>query len=209
MGIGLILRVTAVMSVFVFATVLRAQEGPRGKVTIREIRYHTVATPKFRDTTNDTANSMYEWLQILVEYETEGGEAGASGKDWLDDLQFDWAVMIRSQTGKPLLLKARVNYADVEAGRHYAVVYVRPGIIRRYTGQRRPEKNDFAAYVEIRANGRPGARQEYSRVRTPKGWWQAREPDVRIVDNELLPRDKTPFAAMDYDFYEHIRQTGD
>jgi hypothetical protein len=50
-------------------------------------------------------------------------------------------------------------------------------------------------------------RQAETRLRIPNDWFLRKEPDVEVAEGELLPRTKTPFAAMDYDFYEHIKET--
>jgi hypothetical protein len=62
-------------------------------------------------------------------------------------------------------------------------------------------------YVAIRANGERMDRKMETRLRVPRDWYKRSEPDVKVVENELLPRTKTPFAAMDSDFYDDIVET--
>lgn len=177
-----------------------AEQRNRTQVRITDISFRTVRTPKFRDTSNTEANAQSMWLQAYVEYETSGAKGG-----WTDELSLNWTVLARPGNTQPAIMHQTVSYVDVEDGKHHAVVYVRPGFVRRLTGKKDPNRNDFAVYVEIVVNGESLASREYSRNRQPRNWWRAQEPDVRTVDNELLARTDTPFAHMDYDFYEHIK----
>jgi hypothetical protein len=171
------------------------------RVRISAMDLKTVRTPQFRDTSNPAAASEYEWLQIYLEYETEGARKG-----WADDVTIEWAVLARPANGKPILLQETASYVDVPDGKHHAVMYVRPGFIHKYCETRSPNKSLFASYVEISVDGQRLARQEYSRANQPKNWWRAKEPDVRLIDGELMLPEDTPFAHMDYDFYEHPKR---
>ena len=177
---------------------LMAAGQDRVQVRILKMDLKTVRTPRFPENSNPEASSLYEWLQVYVEYETSGARRG-----WADEVTIDWAVLVRpSNNSKPLLLRQTSAYIDVEDGKHRAVVYVRPGFVRRHCDTKTPNKSHFAAYAEISVDGKRLAREDYSRSNQPKNWWNAKEPDVRMVDNELLLPADTPFASMDYDYYE-------
>lgn len=173
----------------------------RIRIKITNMEFRTIRSPKFAETTNPAASIEYEWLQVCVDYETEGARRG-----WADEVTLEWAVLVRPPNSKPLLLQESASYIDVADGKHHAVMFVRPAIIRRYCDSKSVNKSYFAAYVEIGAEGQRLARQEYSRSNQPKNWWRAKEPDVRLLQGELLPLEDTPFAAMDYDFYEHPKR---
>ncbi|MBN2448794.1 MAG: hypothetical protein JXR77_00310 [Lentisphaeria bacterium] len=190
--------VLALLAAGVFCLDVAAQD--RTRVRITGMKFRNVRTPKFDDTSNPEASAKSEWLQCYLEYETEGGRDG-----WTNEITLEWAVLVWPGDKKPLLLTTSVTYVDIEDGKHRAVVYVRPNFIRRHTGAKSPNSNDFSAYVEVLVDGQRVARQEESRQRRPRNWWQAKEPDVRRAEGELLPRTETPFAHMDYDFYEHIK----
>jgi hypothetical protein len=178
-----------------------AQES-RIRVSNVKVEFKTVRTPIFQSTSNPQATSEYEWLQVYVEYETAGAR-----REWADEVTIDWSLLVRPNTNsKPLLLHQAATYVDVADGKHRAVMYVRPGFIRRHCDTKTPNKSHFAAYVEISSEGKNLYREEYSRSAQPKGWWTAKEPAVRVIEGELLPPDDTPFAALDYDFYEHPKR---
>jgi hypothetical protein len=179
------------------ACAVSAQDN-RVRVTNVKADLKTLRTPIFQTTTNSQANSEYEWLQVYVEYETVGNRRG-----WTDEITIKWSLLVRpNKTTKPMLLQETATYVDVADGKHRAVMYVRPGFIRRNCDTKSPNKAHFAVYVEISSEGRGLARDEFSRS-LPQNWWLAKEPAVRFMEGELLSPDDTPFAALDYDFYEH------
>ena len=181
-----------------------AQNRGRPRARITDLKFRTVRTPQFRDTSNTAASSQRQWVQAYVEYETSGGRDG-----WMDELSIRWTVLMRPERGRPMIFHRTVDYVGVEDGnKHHAVVYLRPGFVMRHTEQRNPSKGSFSVYVEIYSRGERLAREEFSRSRLPRNWWRAKEPEVKTVENELYPRNRTPFAAMDYDFYEQIKWNG-
>lgn len=182
------------------ALAVRAQDN-RVRVTIGKVDLRTVRTPIFQSSSNPQATSEYEWLQVYVEYETAGARRG-----WADEVTIQWFLLVRPPNiSKPILLKETATYVDVADGKHHAVMYVRPGFIRRHCDTKSPNKSHFAAYVEISSEGKNLAKED-SRSSQPKNWWSAKEPAVRLVEGELMSPDDTPFAALDYDFYEHPKR---
>lgn len=199
--VGRFARGLAVIGLLLSVALAAQDDRSRTRVRIVKMDFNTVRTPLFRDSSHPEATSEYEWLQVYVEYETQGGRKG-----WTDEVTIEWSLLVRPPSGKPMLLQEAATYVDVAEGKHHAVMYVRPGFIRRYCDTKTPNKSHFAAYVEIGADGQRQAREEYSRANQPKNWWRAKEPDVRLVEGELMPPEDTPFAHMDYDFYEHPKR---
>ncbi|OGV75409.1 MAG: hypothetical protein A3K19_12815 [Lentisphaerae bacterium RIFOXYB12_FULL_65_16] len=206
-------RLVMLLSVIVFlgmAGGLLAQDAqPKGaaakgtpQVRITEIVLDALPSPEFDDNPKPQAKtSGNEWLQVLIRYETRGKEG------WLDEVQLKChAVMMPYKAGKPVVLNAEVTYLDVMDGLHNAVLYVRPAIVQRYTGNKRIKKTNVAVYVEAMAGeGEPVVKELRQSRDIPDKWWEAKEPRVVIRDNELLPPTETPFAGFDYDAYEHLR----
>lgn len=189
----------ALVSLVVMSIALSAQaQDVRCRITDLDLR--TVRTPQFQDSRFGSSGSRYEWLEAIVEYETD-----ARRGEWTDEITIEWSLLVRPGDRRPLLLKRRVTYVDIEEGDHHAAIYLRPGFVRRYTEQKTPNESDFAVYVEISAGGDRLARAEESKQRQPDNWWRAGEPNVKIVEGELLPRTETPFAHIDYDYFEHIK----
>lgn len=180
------------------------QEKKRGAIRILDLDIQHKESPEFQAMSNPRATREYKWCQITVEYEARGGQRG-----WLDEVALDWYVFISPKSAKPFLLKRSVTYVDVETAKgaaHHAVIYIRPAFIRRYYGDDRIGKSDIAVYLRTKVNGEDSDTFQESKSKSLRGsWWEAREPRVNVRDDELMTRDETPFAPLDYDFYEHLK----
>ncbi|MBT3376227.1 MAG: hypothetical protein HN742_31985 [Lentisphaerae bacterium] len=181
------------------------QAKKRGALRITDLDLQHKDSPEFQAMSNPRATREYRWYQITVEYEARGGDRG-----WLDEVELEWSVILSPKSSsKPFLLKRTVTYVDVETAKgatHHAVVYLRPAFIRRYYGTDRINKNDIGIYVRTKVNGESSDTYREAKSKDLRGtWWEAREPRVHIRENELMTRDETPFAPLDYDFYEHLK----
>ena len=173
----------------------------RNGVKLEVPAFTPIKTPQFRmSPTDPRARSDGEWLQIMVDYKADGGKDG-----WIDELVLEWCVEISVKGGKDILLKRTVTYVDVEDGERHAVVYIRPGFVRRHAGNgKRFGKDDVKAYVVARVNGTKSDTVKYPQQGKSQ-WWENQPPKVIALNGELLTRLETPFADLDYDFYEHIK----
>ena len=183
-----------------FACSVRAQRG-KNRVKLDEPKFGYLKSPQFRVTPTDSrARSEGEWFQILVDYEAEGGKDG-----WIDELVLEWHVEVNLKGSKDILLKRAVTYVDIEEGKRHAVVYIRPAFMRRHAGNgRRFSKDEIKAYIVARVNGVKSDTVKYPQSGKSK-WWEDDPPKVIALSGELLTRVETPFAPLDYDFYEHIK----
>jgi len=181
------------------------QTRKRGAIRIADLDIEHKYSPEFQAMSNPRATREYKWCQITIEYEARGGLRG-----WLDEVELEWSVIVTPKSSnKPFLLKRTVSYIDVETAKgasHHAVIYIRPAFIRRYYGAERISKNDIGVYVRTKVNGEKSDTYNESKSKTLRGnWWEAREPRVYERDDELMTRDETPFAPLDYDFYEQLK----
>jgi hypothetical protein len=201
-------RYCLLLSVLLFAvSVAYGQQGrTRVGVEFRKFEFNNVPTPVYKPTTHSGATREYDWLQVYAEYSAAGGEKG-----WIDELQFNWSVLVKQENGRYLLFHAQATYQDIEtqANQHRVAVYIRPAIARRYCGKNRIPKSDIWVHVEVSSEGRVVAKEDYSRSRSPgANWWKTGDTrGVQVMEGALLTRDKTPFAPLDYDFYEHLKGT--
>jgi hypothetical protein len=179
-----------------FADVAAAETA---RLRVKDLEVENVRSPDFKDSRNRRSGSMVaDWLRITVEY-----EVSVRGGQWLDKLALDWTVALQRKKGKPILLHKVVPYRDIEEGTNYAVAYVRPGFIRRYCQVQSISKNDVSIFLVLKAAGSPPVFHHYPK-RPSSRWWELTSPQVKVVDGELLNRLETPFAAMDYDYYNVI-----
>lgn len=177
-----------------------AAQASGNRAELKDIKFNVLRTPKYDVTTDPRAKSENDWLQVQLEYETSGGRDG-----WIDEVTLEWAVQV-SRPGKNILLRKTVSYVDVADGAHFADMYIRPGFGRRYGENRKLSKGDLRVHVQVRVNGVKMESFRFPREKSDN-WWEAEAPAV-LVKDELLPRSETPFAPLDYDFYEHTKPAG-
>ena len=183
-----------------------AQERPRerGRIQITDLDFEYMQQPAYRGAASiPGARAQHDWLQIRLKYDSEGGRDG-----WIDNVSLSWAVFMRPKDGgRPFVLRQTIAYVDVEDSRnHLAVVYIRPGFIRRYYGDKRIDAQDVAVYIEAKVDGVTSDRKHFTRGRVPREWWEVDDPRrANIKTDELLARTDTPFGPLDYDSYEHIK----
>ncbi len=171
------------------------------RVSVRKMDVNLVRTPYYRGATSDNrANAKDDWLQLQVEYQTDGAREG-----WLDEIELVWHVAILRKNQTPVVMSRSVTYVDIEDETHYAATYVRPKLLQRLSGTRRLSRNDVRFYVEIKVDGKRVA-DSYLGQRPQAAWWEYQPPRVDRRDSDLLNRLETPFAPLDYDFYEQIKR---
>ena len=91
---------------------------------------------------------------------------------------------------------------DVEDGRsHLICAYVSPKFFKRYLRSKRVETTRISVYVEFYVDGIRVAREERHSSKMPNNWYNNQDK-MQSFPNSLLPKSKTPFAAMDFDYYE-------
>lgn len=194
----------AVACLLLPATPVWAQ-GNTAKVKIDKAEARSLASPDFPGArrTAPNARATEDWLQFLLEYKTTNGSGKDSKGDrgWQDEVVVEWDILIKRKDDKDILLKRSVTYLDVEdkRGTHFADLYLRPTFIRRYCKDLKPR--DVIFRVQVKINGKTEDR--WTSDREPGRWWEAEPPKVLIRNDELLTRDQTPFAPLDYDSYEH------
>lgn len=171
-------------------------EGAR--VAVTDLDFDDPLSPSFRTGVLGVTGTRQNWLQIALEYETD-----AEDGEWINEIVLQWTVALTAEGKRPVLMRRRVTYRSIEDGDHYAVMYVRPKFIQHYFDRDTVRDNDIRVYLEILADGNRATRFRYPE-RGRRAWWQAGEPNVIIRDDELLTRNETPFAPLEYDYYEHI-----
>ncbi len=168
-----------------------------------DVEFDDLQPPYYQPQEALPARRDQRWLRIMVEYDVSGNR-----DEWVDELVLDWSVAITPGNDRPLLMRTRVEYTDIRAGEdHWAAVYVRPAILLRYYGDDTVTDNDILVYIQVSINGRPAGTLRYNDADAPDNWWQAREPQVTLRPDELLPRSKTPYAVLNADFFEYIKST--
>lgn len=166
-------------------------------IEFRRLRQRYINTPSYKDSTIGAASSQNDWLQLIVEYETD-----AANGEWLNELSLEWHVALTdSSASKPALMHRTASYIDIKDGKHYAAVYIRPRFLERLYDKSRISDKYIRVFLEIKSDGK-----KFGEIHFPKQWdrkWW--ESDLAIdKSSELLLRSQTPYAPMDWDFYEYM-----
>jgi len=175
----------------------RAQRAGRQEANISKMRCYSERTPSFPASAQGNRGSRDDWCRIDLDFDTKT----APNEGWLDEIEIKWAVLADTPGSEGAkLMSVSTFYTDVEDGKHSACVYIKPKFFKRYMKTSRLATNRLSLYAEIVVNGQVLARFENkSSNRVPDGWFR-RNPNLV---NELLPKRLTPFAVLDYDYYEH------
>ena len=178
---------------------LAVAQSSRVNVKITSLKFESERTPSFKDSTRGNRGARNTWCRIDLNFDTNGARNG-----WEDEIEVFWLVLAESDvSSKPLVMSQSVFYTDVEDGKHAACIYLKPKFFQRYLDSSRIDTRKLSVYVEIRAGGQRKAREEIKSNRLPDGWYNKAEAAGNILKFELLPKSKTPFAPVDYDYYEH------
>ncbi|MDA3923838.1 MAG: hypothetical protein PF904_03965 [Kiritimatiellae bacterium] len=167
---------------------------------IEDLDFDKIRSPIFPTESHRYAYETREdWFQFSLEY-----DVGGQGV-WLNRVEVEWHVMLDSSQGSVLLGK-KIRYADVPEGTHYAVVYLRPNFIKRYGKQEEIDKRDLRVLIIVRIDGKEVQRHHYPSRISESEWWSVNNTSTSTIikRDELLARTETPFAPLDWDFYQYI-----
>ncbi len=196
----------AAITVSSFITRATAQPDPdddRLVMIIQSIegvgRRERVPTPQYRTSIPERRPAVRgEWGRITTKYDTS--------PEWIDDLTFEYfALLVREERGEPpqySLFRGTVVYMEIEQGRgKESTAFLRPRTLRRYGEM-------IGIAVEVSHEGEVVAVESQelrgSVAEGQEEWW--RNPNLTPRDGYILNRSETPFALINYDLYESIRQ---
>ncbi len=185
-------------------------------------RINLQETPSYTSTINMSRKGrgrVRQWALFEVTYETAPA--------WLDEVEFNYTVMLRRPTEKNTdeysIFRASVKYLDVagalnplnaNGGVHQSCVVLHPNAFTRYGDERDGATRGVVAIVlEISVDGRVMATESEVaapyRTKIPADWWknpQVLNSDaVKMRDGYLMDRSKSPFAMINPDDYEMVK----
>ena len=195
----------ALFALLILPAKINAQQQRQVRVQVDNIETETRRSPRFSSEQgySEATPQDEKWLITAVGYEVRGGERG-----WVDDLTFVWHMLMLNGDVPRVLMQKTVTYQDVyQEDDHYAVIFLRPKVIRRYYEEGgKISERDIIIHLEVKHNGRTLTEENYNaRSDLPERWWTFSPPKVNVVEHGLLARPETPFAPLDYDFYEFIK----
>ena len=173
----------------------------QGKIDgrVNKIEFREQKSPIFSEGQHGSRGGGARWCRIDVEFETKG-------RSWLNEVEAKWIVFVNTDTSKPATMTLNVTYTDVEEGKRNICAYIPPKFFERYIKSGRPDASRINVYVELSANGQRFARNERrGNKKLPDDWYKA-TGSAQSFPNALLPKYKTPFFFLDYDYYENEKQ---
>lgn len=161
--------------------------------TVKDVKIGTVKTPDFKDSREPNKNY---WCRFVANFDIAGAK-------WLNEIEVRWTVAVGNSDGKLMVMRETVSFEDVEEGRNHRVcAFLKPSFPRKYQNRSQFDANSMAVCVEILYGGKRIGFGEKRNLKLPDNWVD-KSQNGPSVKGQLLPKSKTPFAPMDYDFYEH------
>ena len=191
-------------SMLIFSMLLalpcHAQKKTKAEIKISKIGCEAVKTPRFKDSTESEKDY---WGRFYVKFDLLN--SGAK-EDWLDSVDITWKIVCTDKiTNRPKLYSMTVTYEDIEKGTgHNACIFLKPKFLRRFTNSKRFSPGDFSIYVEFQIDGQKIASESETKpAHKALKNWQKEEADRGRSERYLIPKSKSPFASLDYDYWEN------
>ena len=171
---------------------LFAQQSMEARID--KIRLTAEKTPYFSSSSHSSQNF---WLAVNVDFSTK------AANEWINEMDVRFVLLMELENGRFVYMDKTIPYVDVQNGRqHHVVAYVKPAFFERYMRSSRPDAGKISVHVEISAGGRRlAADDKYANPKIPKNWF-GNLNKLRDMSGELRAKSTTPFAPLDYDYYE-------
>jgi hypothetical protein len=175
----------------------------RGKFSAKEgaslkLKLETMRAPDFKDSKQGIGGRA-NWGVVSLEFELDNRK-----DEWVDELEVYCLVLAQQKGGTAVALEQSFRYMDVCGGdKNRVLLFITPSFFNRYLDAgKRPDMSKLSAYIEIRVDGTAIHRNPIFNTATglPKDWYQ-QIGRIKRVNHALLPKSKTPFASLDFDYY--------
>ena len=206
---------------FVALALLAASLGVRAQqpalnteVTISKIEAAFVESPKINAggyAKKSTAGGRpAPWLEVEVTFDRS---ASPKKPKFAEELTFHYYILLKNEHStedrKPSLLTGSVVHVSVpqENGLH-SVMYVSPRTLAKlFDGKVPANAQQTVVDVGVTITGQEGLlaiATSKGTVKGDKGWWDA-AASFTTINGAVLNKNETPFAPLEWDFYEAIK----
>ncbi|MFA7231160.1 MAG: hypothetical protein WC071_07800 [Victivallaceae bacterium] len=220
------MRATAAMvcSLAVFFSILsglNAQMQARGSFKNIQIHVKFLNTPQITvDNYPNSLKSDTKWLAFEVSYTAPRIATGQNNYDWLDDVTMEVDVLFpAAYKGQEImaLMTGSTTYWSIQLDgkKHQALMAVPPQVIARYS---RPgtkyKENTILARVSFYTKNRillGSGISDVKNVSERKAYelfekYSGPVSNALKLENFILSRSKTPWAFIQYDYYDMIKE---
>lgn len=201
------------LTVFALTSQASAQQAAlNSEVQITKIEAGFVDTPKIGAAgySKKSSSRPGAWLEVEVTFDRN---AVPKEPKYAEELTFNYYVLLKNETSnedkKPTLLTGSVIHTHVpqEKGLH-SVMYVSPRTLARFFDGKPPvNAQQSVTDVGVTVSGKNGLlaiATSKGTVKGDKGWWDNTAP-FSPTPGALLNKNETPFAPLEWDFYEAIK----
>lgn len=176
---------------------------PTVKVDIKDVKFESIETPRLQASNlPEKSWRPKKWMQIDVHFNAKKAKTGDTNP-YIDALEFKYYISLNvadAVTKKYILLTSTINYVNINSKeiQSHALAFVSPASISRLLG-----KTDFtgadvkAVAIEVSYGGQlVGGHNQGAAGK----WWDDLSK-FTVIDGNLLPKNKTPYAPYwgDYD----------
>ncbi len=179
---------------FSFALVIPAElfaQPASDVIRIRRVEGDMVRAPQYQVSGGQRTQRQRQWLQVKTEFET--------APDWIDEITFTYYIVLRNRRAAEgeqeyNLFRGETTYVNVASMRRgQSAVFLHPSTVERYGDL-------FRVGVVITSQGRVLGMA--GNPDSDQRWWEQLPPRTGFVLNRML----TPFAMINFDDYEAIKQ---
>lgn len=203
---------SAFLALLVMPSHVRAQQAALNtEVVISKIESAFVDSPKVAAGTyqKKSPGRPSPWLEVEVTF-----DRGAFPKEpkFAEELTFNYYILLKNEHAtedkKPTLLTGSVAHVNVpqEKGLH-SVAYVSPRTLAKlFDGKVPANAQQTVVDVGVTVSGRSGIlaiSTSKGTVKGDKGWWDS--PLYTPTPGAVLNKNETPFAPLEWDYYEAIK----
>lgn len=184
---------------------VNAQVVPTVKVDVKDVKAQDQKTPQFSaGGIKDRAWRPKTWLELDMEMEVKKAKTPGDSTTMVDSLEVKYFIGLNATDAnkKNYVLTGTMILQNIptKSGEHaHALAFVSPSSLRRLFG----DTKQFNAAVDIKAVAVEISHNGQVIGGHPIGqgkWWEDLSK-YAVVDGEILPKSKTPFAPLwgDYD----------
>lgn len=175
----------------------------RSRFSVKEggslkLKLETMRAPEFKDSKQGIAGCAH-WGVVSLDFELDNDK-----DEWVDELEVYCLILAQQKGGTAVALEQSFRYMDVCGGdKNHVLLFITPTFFRRYLdNSKRPNTSKLSAYVELRVGGSPIHKSPIFNTAAglPKDWYQ-QAGRIKRIANALLPKSRTPFASVDFDYY--------
>jgi hypothetical protein len=168
---------------------------------------------------NSLRSGSGKWLALEISYYPPKSYIKSNKFVWVDDVKLEAQVLMPAYyNGRDVmaLMTGSVVYWSIpmDGKKHYAMLLVPPQIIKRYSRPNiKMRKDSVLARVALVTKNKDTlfvayARSSVSSSRANQLFARYNQPisNALRLDNAVLPRSKTPWAFIRYDYYDLIKE---